>query len=153
MKTKTYFRGPMAIFFHNADINPKLKHKTALKRWMRDQILSENHEVGTINVIFCSDHYLIEVNRTHLNHDYYTDIITFDYCEDKLVSGDLYISFERVIENSSKFQKTAQNELYRVIIHGVMHLCGYKDKTKSEAILMRHKEEMALQKIQQYLNS
>ena len=148
---KTYFRGPMAIFFHTIDIAPQLKHKLALKRWIRDQILAENREVGTINLIFCSDAYLLEINRKHLNHDDYTDIITFDYCQGKVVSGDLYISYERVLENSSTFQKTTQNETHRVIIHGVMHLCGYKDKTKSDALLMRQKEEIGLQKLQQYV--
>jgi probable rRNA maturation factor len=152
MKTKTYFRGPMAVFFHTIDTEPQLKHKLALKRWIRDQILAENREVGTINVIFCSDAYLLEVNRTHLNHDYYTDIITFDYCQDKVVSGDLYISSERVLENSSTFKKSIQEETHRVIIHGVMHLCGYKDKTKSEALTMRKKEENSLLKIQEYIS-
>jgi probable rRNA maturation factor len=152
MKTKTYFRGPMAVFFHTIDTEPQLKHKLALKRWIRDQILAENREVGTINVIFCSDAYLLEVNRTHLNHDYYTDIITFDYCQDKVVSGDLYISSERVLENSSTFKKSIQEETHRVIIHGVMHLCGYKDKTKSEAFTMRKKEENSLLKIQEYIS-
>jgi rRNA maturation RNase YbeY len=152
MKTKTYFRGPMAVFFHTIDTEPQLKNKLALKRWIRDQILAENREVGTINVIFCSDAYLLEVNRTHLNHDYYTDIITFDYCHDKVVSGDLYISYERVLENSSTFEKSIQEETHRVIIHGVMHLCGYKDKTKSEALTMRKKEENSLLKIQEYIS-
>ncbi|MFN5294446.1 MAG: rRNA maturation RNase YbeY [Flavobacteriales bacterium] len=142
----------MAVFFHTIDTEPQLKHKLALKRWIRDQILAENREVGTINVIFCSDAYLLEVNRTHLNHDYYTDIITFDYCQDKVVSGDLYISSERVLENSSTFKKSIQEETHRVIIHGVMHLCGYKDKTKSEALTMRKKEENSLLKIQEYIS-
>ena len=142
----------MAVFFHTIDTEPQLKHKLALKRWIRDQILAEYREVGTINVIFCSDAYLLEVNRTHLNHDYYTDIITFDYCQDKVVSGDLYISYERILENSSTFKKTLEEETHRVIIHGVMHLCGYKDKTKSEAYTMRQKEEISLQKIQEYIN-
>jgi rRNA maturation RNase YbeY len=142
----------MAVFFHTIDTEPQLKHKLALKRWIRDQVLAENREVGTINVIFCSDAYLLEVNRTHLNHDYYTDIITFDYCQDKVVSGDLYISYERVLENSSTFEKSIQEETHRVIIHGVMHLCGYKDKTKSEALTMRKKEENSLLKIQEYIS-
>jgi rRNA maturation RNase YbeY len=152
MKTKTYFRGPMAVFFHTIDIEPQLKHKLALKRWISDQVLAENRQVGTINVIFCSDAYLLEVNRTHLNHDYYTDIITFDYCQDNVVSGDLYISYERVLENSSTFKKSLQEETHRVIIHGVMHLCGYEDKTKSDALMMRQKEETSLLKIQNYIN-
>jgi probable rRNA maturation factor len=138
----------MAIFFHTIDADPHLKQKTALKRWINDCIRTENKKPGDINVIFCSDEHLLEMNRTHLGHDYYTDIITFDFTRDDLISGDLYISFDRVKENADKNQVTVQNETYRVIIHGVMHLCGYKDKTKNEASLMREQEAKCLSKIQ-----
>jgi len=152
MKTKTYFRGPMAIFFHTIDINPHIKQKKALKRWINDQVMLENRSVGTINVIICSDDFLLDINRKHLNHDYFTDIITFDYSLDKVISGDLYISFERINENALKFQTSQSNELHRVIIHGVMHLCGYKDKKKEDALLMRKKEANCLENLQKYLN-
>ena len=137
----------MAIFFHSIDVDPRLKHKTAIKRCINDCILTENKKPGNINVIFCSDDYLLEMNRTHLDHDYYTDIITFDFTRDQLISGDLYISFDRVKDNASQNLTTTENELYRVIIHGVMHLCGYQDKTKNDVVIMRQKEEKYLIKI------
>jgi len=102
-------------------------------------------------VIFCSDEHLLAMNQTHLNHDYYTDIITFDFCTQGTVSGELYISFDRIKENAVANQTTTTKETYRVIIHGVMHLCGYKDKTKTEALLMRQQEEKCLSQIDQFL--
>jgi rRNA maturation RNase YbeY len=136
----------MAIFFHTIGVNPNIEHKSALKRWINACVLDENKLVGEINVIFCTDDHLLEINRTHLNHDYYTDIITFDYTEKNKISGDLFISFERVIENAINFNVDTKNELYRVIIHGVMHLCGYKDKSRKESRFMRIKEQEALLK-------
>ncbi len=137
----------MAIFFHTIDVDPRLKHKRALKRWINDCVLAENKKPGDINIIFCSDDYLLEMNRTHLDHDYYTDIITFDFTKTEVISGDLYISFDRVQDNALHNQIQLAIELYRVIIHGVMHLCGYKDKTKKDALLMRQQEEKCLIKI------
>jgi rRNA maturation RNase YbeY len=99
--------------------------------------------VGNINYIFCSDEYLLEMNRKHLDHDYYTDIITFNYCEDKEISGDMYISVDRIKENSVLLG-TGDSEIYRVIIHGVLHLCGYEDDTDEETEAMRKKEDEAL---------
>lgn len=140
----------MAIFFHTLDADPRLQHKNALKRWISDCISGENKKPGTVNVIFCSDEHLLEMNRTHLNHDYYTDIITFDFSQENVVSGDLYISLDRVKENAKTNSSSLQNETYRVIIHGVMHLCGYKDKQKKEIVLMRQQEEKCLAQIQNY---
>ena len=140
----------MAIFFHTLDANPRLQHKNALKRWISDCISGENKKPGNINVIFCSDEHLLEMNRTHLNHDYYTDIITFDFSQENVVSGDLYISLDRVKDNANKNASSLQNETYRVIIHGVMHLCGYKDKKKNEIVIMRQQEEKCLTQIQNY---
>jgi probable rRNA maturation factor len=137
----------MAIIFHTIDVDPKLKHKTALKRWIKDCVLAENKTPGPINIIFCSDEYLLEMNRNYLQHDYYTDIITFDFTVENRVSGDLYISFDRVKENAFKNNISLQNETYRVIIHGVMHLCGYKDKTKNDILLMRSLEDKCLAKL------
>jgi probable rRNA maturation factor len=137
----------MAIFFHTIDVDPRLKQKRALKRWINDCVLAENKKPGDINIIFCSDDYLLEINRTHLEHDYYTDIITFDFTTEDLISGDLYISFDRVKDNALHIQNQLETELYRVIIHGVMHLCGYKDKTKNDALRMRQQEEKCLGKI------
>ena len=101
-------------------------------------------KVGEIGYMFCSDNYLIEVNRSYLNHDTYTDIITFDYVEGDLVSGDIMISIDRVKENAITFNTSFENELHRVIIHGVLHLLGQGDKTKDEAAMMRKREAEAL---------
>jgi rRNA maturation RNase YbeY len=141
----------MAILFHTLDADPQLKQKNALKRWISDCIFLENKKPGDINVIFCSDEHLLGMNRTHLNHDYYTDIITFDFGEGDTVSGDLYISFDRVKDNANQNGTSLQNETYRVIIHGVMHLCGYKDKQKKDIAVMRQQEEKCLSEIQKYI--
>ena len=113
---------------------------------MNELIKSENYEMGEITVVFCKDEYLLDMNRTYLNHDYYTDIITFDYSKDKIISGDLFISIDRVIENSSAFYVSFNHELSRVIYHGVLHLCGYKDKSDEDIIIMRDKENYYLKK-------
>ena len=104
----------------------------------------ETKSVGDLTFIFCDDEYLLEVNKQYLNHDYYTDIITFDYCIGNLVSGDLFVSYERVIENANEFGVDVNQELLRVLYHGVLHLCGYKDKTEDEIIVIRSKEHYYL---------
>lgn len=98
---------------------------------------TELKEVGDISIIFVSDQYLLEMNQKYLNHDYFTDIITFDYCEHNVVSGDLFISVDRVKENADSFNVDELTEIHRVMIHGVLHLCGYKDKTEEEEKNMR----------------
>src|ERR1044071_3674818 len=100
--------------------------------------------LGDVNVIFCSDDYLLEMNREHLDHDYYTDIITFDYSEEAVVSGDLFISVDRVSDNASGLSVSFLDELNRVCVHGLLHLCGYKDKSEAEELLMRSKEDEML---------
>lgn len=122
-------------------------NETDLTNWISKVCLSENHQLGDISLIFCSDDYLLDMNRTHLDHDYYTDIITFDYTDNQIVSGDLFISVDRVRENASDFNVSFQHELHRVMIHGVLHLCGYKDKSDDEEKLMRTKENNALSMI------
>jgi rRNA maturation RNase YbeY len=112
--------------------------------WYTKVSLQEYKELGDVTIIFCSDDYLLEVNREHLEHDYYTDIITFDYSDYSTVSGDLFISVDRVKENASDFNVSFEHELHRVIIHGFLHLCGYFDKTNEDQILMRSKENQAL---------
>ncbi len=104
-------------------------------------ILNERKDAGDINVVFCSDDYLLEINKVHLDHDYYTDIITFDYCEGPVVSGDLFISVDRVTDNASDLNVSFLEELARVIAHGALHLCGYGDKSQSESAVMRQKED------------
>ena len=113
---------------------------------LSDLIETEGFNEGDITVVFVTDEYLLEMNKTHLNHDYYTDIITFDYTESNFISGDLFISYDRVLDNSNKFNVTEFNELCRVVFHGVLHLCGYKDKSKKEEQLMRTKETYYLDK-------
>jgi rRNA maturation RNase YbeY len=107
-------------------------------------LISEKKTEGDIVLIFCSDDYLLEINKKHLNHDYYTDIITFDYCVENIVSGDLYISVDRIKENAKTFEDTFINELTRVVIHGVLHLCGHNDKTEADQKNMRNLENKYL---------
>ncbi|MFM7473400.1 MAG: rRNA maturation RNase YbeY [Crocinitomicaceae bacterium] len=103
-------------------------------------IAMESKTCGDITLIFCSDDYLLEINKKYLNHDYYTDVITFDYSDNQMVSGDLFISIDRVLENAKSFQVVAKEELIRVVCHGVLHLVGYKDKTEEEKKVMTSKE-------------
>ncbi len=137
----------MAIRFHTEDVKYSWKNKRKLYGWINDSAKAENRFTGAINVILCSDDYLLNMNRQFLEHDYYTDIITFDYSEDEVISGDLYISLDRVCDNAIKNEVSTNYELYRVVIHGIMHLCGYKDKTKSDSVLMRKKEDLYLSKL------
>ena len=104
-------------------------------------IIAEKKEVGEISIIFTNDEHLLSINQDYLKHDYFTDIITFDYSNDQYISGDLFISLERVGENAKQFEKDFFNELCRVVFHGVLHLCAYNDKTESEIAIMRSKEE------------
>lgn len=112
--------------------------------WFTKITEQEGKILDEITLIFCSDDYLLEINQQHLSHDYYTDIVTFDYCWENHVSGDLFISLDRVRENAATFNKSFENELHRVIIHGVLHLCGYKDKSDEDESMMRSKEDAAL---------
>ena len=121
--------------------NLKIKNKTKVRSLIKSLCLKENKKLGFINCVFCSDEYLVEINKKYLKNDYYTDIITFDHkdSEDN-VEGDLYISAERIKENAKNFRVTTEEELVRVIIHGVLHLIGYKDKSKKEKVIMTQKE-------------
>jgi rRNA maturation RNase YbeY len=104
----------------------------------------EDKECGPINLIFCDDEKILEVNKEYLAHDYYTDIITFDYSLNQIISGDLFISIDRVKENADMFSKSFENELTRVVFHGVLHLCGYNDKSEEDILVMRSKEDYYL---------
>ena len=132
------------VSFNNQSISFTLKEKTKLKAWIKAVTEKEKRQLGTINYIFCTDDELLEINIKHLNHNTLTDIITFDYTEGKKIHSDIFISIERVIENAKKFKVTFDEEFHRVMIHGILHLCGYKDKTKADAELMRKKENLAL---------
>lgn len=121
-------------------VKPKFLKSRPLKFALKSLITSEGFELGEIAVVLCSDNYLLKVNQDFLNHDYYTDIITFDYCEDGVINGDLIISLDRVRENSILENSSFEEELNRVVFHGVLHLCGYKDKSKKDIEMMRFKE-------------
>ena len=125
----------------NSETSFTLKNQKKLVKWIGDVISSEGFQVGEINYIFCNDSYLNKINQEFLNHDTFTDIISFDYTLGKEVGGDIFISIERVLENAEKFNEVFENELYRVMIHGILHFMGYKDKTKKEKTLMRTKED------------
>lgn len=129
---------------HFEDVDDFSINENELTNWFSNVCSSENHTLGDISIIFCSDEYLLEMNKTHLDHDYYTDIITFDYTDNKIVSGDLFISIDRVRENALDFNVSFNHELHRVLIHGILHLCGYKDKSDDDEKLMRSKENDAL---------
>jgi probable rRNA maturation factor len=132
------------ISFFNHEIRFQIKHKKLLTEWIQQTIVQENKQPGKINVILCADGYLHQMNVQYLQHDTLTDIITFDYSENEIVSGELFISIERVKENAGLYSKSFFDELHRVIIHGVLHLCGYHDKNKKEMALMREKEDVYL---------
>lgn len=135
----------MAIHFFEEDISFKPIHPRETGQWIKDVIKGEKHKLEEINYIFCSDTYLLEINQQYLNHDTYTDIITFDNSDEpQTINGDIFISIPRVEENANKFDVQFEDELHRVLIHGVLHLLGYKDKTPSEKTLMREKENTYL---------
>lgn len=127
------------FFFENID-EFHLK-QNALKLWIENIILSENKKLGEINYIFCDDEYILKVNQDYLQHDYYTDIITFDYVKGKNISGDIFISITRVKDNATTLSKDFESEFRRVLAHGILHLCGYKDKTEEDIKEMRTKED------------
>lgn len=134
----------MSIQFFSEDVPfPSLK-KRATSSWIKCVIGLEEKSVGDISFIFCSDNYLLDVNRKYLQHDYFTDIITFDYVENSRISGDIFISVDRVKDNSMKFNTSFDDELHRIFIHGVLHLLGYKDKRKEDKKLMTEKEDFYL---------
>jgi rRNA maturation RNase YbeY len=112
--------------------------------WLEGVVVSEGAQLGYIQFVFCTDDYLLEINKKYLNHDYFTDIITFDYTLDNLISGDLFVSIDRVSDNASEYNCTAFDEFLRVCVHGVLHLLGYKDKTPADVIIMRSKEDYYL---------
>lgn len=114
--------------------------------WFEKVTLEEEKVLGDITIVFCSDDYLLDVNRRHLDHDYYTDIITFDYSEWPVVSGDLFVSSDRVADNAKELHIEFKEELDRVAVHGLLHLCGYKDKSDKEELVMREKEDYYLGK-------
>jgi len=125
----------------NYETDFQLNNETAIASWLNVVILSENKKEGDINYVFCDDVYLHQINMEYLNHDTLTDIISFDYSIGNELHGDIFVSVERVLDNAQDFNVSFEDELKRVLVHGILHYCGYKDKSPSEEIQMRHKEE------------
>ena len=140
-----------AVKFHAIEVNSALTQKTRLKQFIKHIFSSEEKEMDIINFIFCSDAYLLSMNQQFLQHDYFTDILTFDLSKDNTaITGEIYISIDRVKENAATHNTTYLNELRRVIFHGVLHLCGYLDKTESEKSLMTEKENYYLKQFEAF---
>ena len=129
------------FFFENIE---EITIPPLTKDWLQNLISSENKKLGEINYIFCDDEHLLQVNRDFLQHDYYTDVITFDYVKGKTISADIFVSLPRISDNAKSLSKDFNSELLRVLAHGVLHLCGYKDKTEDEILEMRSKEDFYL---------
>lgn len=130
---------------YNSENTFKLDNKALLSNWLEQVILNENKKLGEINYVFCDDDYLHKMNVEFLNHDTLTDIISFDYSVGKIIQGDVFISTERVADNAKDFKVSFKEELHRVMVHGVLHYCGYKDKSEADAKIMRNKENHYLQ--------
>lgn len=128
-------------YIKESSFKPSVNHKI----WLQQVIRKEGKVPGDISYIFCDDNHMLENNIAFLDHDTYTDIITFDDCVGNVVNGSILISLDRVADNAEKFNKSFENELLRVIVHGTLHLCGYKDKTDEEAKVMRQKEDESLE--------
>lgn len=133
------------IRYFTEDIKFEFKSKAFNNKWLRLVAQSEIRKIGDINIIFCSDNYILDVNMRYLQHDYFTDIITFDYCEKNVLSGDLFISIDSVRENSVFYGTDFKDELNRVMVHGLLHLIGYDDHTPEDINMMRSKENYYLE--------
>ena len=125
----------------NYETDFTLENEEAIAAWLTNVITSENKKEGEINYIFCDDEYLHKINLEYLNHDTLTDIISFDYTMGNEISGDIFVSIERVKDNAKDFNVVFEEELKRVLVHGVLHYCGYKDKGEADELLMRNKED------------
>lgn len=134
----------MSIFFDSIDIEYILENESIIRRWIVEVIENKQFRVGNINYFFCSDEYIHKINKRFLGHDYTTDVITFDYSQKNIISGDILISIPTVSLNAEFYKVPFFHELLRVIIHGVLHLMGYKDGTEEEKSLMRSAEDLAL---------
>ena len=132
------------MILYNSETDFVLNQAENISGWITKTIESESKSEGDISYIFCDDDYLLDINVKYLNHNTLTDIISFDYTDEGLISGDIFISIDRIKENAQKYNVSFEDELYRVMIHGILHFCGYKDKTKEEEQLMRSKEDYYL---------
>ncbi len=133
------------IKFYSEDCDYIVKHKLKIRQTINYITKNEQFSLGDINVIVCSDEYLLKMNNQYLQHNYYTDVITFDYGDQSFCSGDIFISYQTVEDNALSLNKDLKDEMRRVIFHGVLHLCGYKDKSDNEAVIMREKEDFYLE--------
>lgn len=133
------------IRYFQEDIRFEFKQKMLNNRWLKMVAGSEMRRLGAINIIFCSDNYILDVNMKYLQHDYFTDIITFDYCEKDVLSGDLFISIDSVRENAQFYGTEFADELNRVMVHGLLHLIGYDDHSEADIAVMRQKENYYLE--------
>lgn len=137
----------MAVHYHTEDCNYRLPEKRRTSKWLNEVAASEGYQLGEVNYIFCSAQRLLEMNRQFLGHDYYTDIITFDYSDlkgERIIHGDIYIDVETVADNARHYGATRLEEMRRVVVHGVLHLCGQKDKTPRANAQMHRKEDKYL---------
>ena len=132
----------MIEFDSQNDFSLDLEEQT--RNWIKATALKESYGIEMLGYVFCSDEYLLQINEQFLKHDTFTDIVTFDYTENKLLNGEMYISTDRVAENAESFGVSFNTELRRVIIHGLLHMCGYGDKTDEEKVVMRAKEDFYL---------
>ena len=136
----------MKIDFCNEDVSYIVPQKRKIRFWLMSVIEQEQRQAGDISCVFCSDDYLVKLNNQYLSASYFTDVITFDYSKKNFISGDIFISVDRVKENAKLYNQPYFREMCRVILHGILHLCGYKDKTETQIQQMREKEEYYLQK-------
>lgn len=141
----------MAITFQNSNSVFVLKQKATLKSWLKTIVVKRKRNIGELNFVFTNDEELLKFNVAYLNHNTLTDIITFDTSTEKKINGDIIISIERVEENAKKFKVQFETELHRVMAHGVLHLLGYKDKSKKDILEMRKQEALALKQFQKLL--
>lgn len=132
------------IHFNTINRPSKIKQRPKLREWLLNVVIQEGYLLGELSINFCSDDHLLEINKTHLNHNYYTDIITFNLNEAGLICGDLYISIDRVADNATQHKTEYHTELNRVMVHGVLHLCGWNDKTKKQQAEIRKREDYYL---------
>jgi len=131
----------LEIFFHTEDIDFAFDNQSLISEWITKTFLLEKLTFDTVNIIFCSDDYLLNINKEFLKRDYLTDVITFDYTEAKIISGDIFISIDRVRENAVTYGQPFTSELHRIIIHGVLHLIGYNDQSSDDKSQMTQKED------------
>ncbi len=134
----------MSVFFHTESITFSFNKRRLFKKWIKRVVELHGKSIGTVNIIFTSNKYLLTVNQEYLNHNYFTDVITFEYNEENIISGDIFVSVEQVKANHAAYNSSFDIELSRVVIHGVLHLLGFKDSTKQESVEIRSKEDTAL---------